>query len=225
MYCKTNILRIIGGIDEAGRGSILGPMVIAGVSFEEKILENLKVLGIRDSKLLSAQRRTQLFDRIKQLSSSYMIIKVNCKEIDEHEYKKKLNFLESIYMAKIASKIKSDVIYIDCCDSNPSRFKSVIYSLTEKNNLSILSFHKADRINIAVAAASILAKVTRDKEIELLKKQFPLIGSGYPSDKITATFLEKWIEEYSSPPFFSRHSWKTLKSIIKRKNSLTISTG
>lgn len=217
-------MRIIGGIDEAGRGSILGPMVIAGVSFEEKILENLKVLGIRDSKLLSAQRRTQLFDRILQLSSSYMIIKVNCKEIDEHVERKKLNFLESIYMAKIASKIKSDVICIDCCDPNPSRFKSVIDSLIEKDNLSILSFHKADRIHIAVAAASILAKVTRDREIELLKKQFPLIGSGYPSDKITTTFLENWIEEYSSPPFFSRHSWKTLKNIIKRNSSLTILT-
>ena len=222
MYSLISVIymKMVSGIDEAGRGSILGPLVIAGASFEEKDLCRLHGMEVKDSKLLSKQKRSIIFEKITRLAASYMIIKIDCSEIDEHVFLKKLNDLESKYMAKIIDNIKSDSVCIDSCDPNAFRFGNKVLSQTQRNNVNISSMHKADRINIAVSAASILAKVVRDREIELLKKQYPNIGSGYPADKKTIAFLNYWLENNEKTPFFLRRSWKTLKTTLIKEQSL-----
>ena len=89
----------------------------------------------------------------------------------------------------------------------------------------IVAEHKADSKYIPVAAASILAKVTRDRAIEKLKEAYGEIGSGYPSDPITRRFLEEYYKKHGVFPPIVRKSWKTLEKIEEKlKNKEAQST-
>jgi ribonuclease HII len=74
--------------------------------------------------------------------------------------------------------------------------------------------HHADTLNIVVSAASILAKIIRDKEIQKIRNIYQDIGSGYPSDEKTMRFIKKWIRVHESSPRFARKSWKPLRNIL-----------
>jgi ribonuclease HII len=77
--------------------------------------------------------------------------------------------------------------------------------------------HKADILNIVVSAASIIAKVIRDREIEVIQKDFKKIGSGYPSDKKTMEFIRTCIIEKNNCPNFIRKSWRPVKNMLEKK--------
>jgi ribonuclease HII len=201
----------ICGIDDAGRGSMLGPLVIAGISIDKKNLRKLSSLGVKDSKKLSPKLREHLYKKIIKLVDDYYITKIPPKSIDASVRKHHLNNLEAKYMAKVVSKLNPDISYVDSCDVNPRRFGKEISVLSD--NHKIKSYHHADSRFVVVSAASILAKVTRDRAIEKLRKNHNL-GSGYPSDSITVKFVTKYYNKNKVMPSFVRKSWKPVQRIL-----------
>ena len=166
---------MICGVDEAGKGPVMGPMVVAAVSVENaKLVENL---GFKDSKLLSSQRRLKLFNLIKQ-NYSYEIEIINVEKIDEYRMKNQLNLLNRKAFEKVISKLNPNVAYVDAADVNEERFgREIKINLTNPNDTDVISMHKADSMIPVVAAASIIAKQTRELEIKKLKKEIGDFGS------------------------------------------------
>ncbi|MCJ7636632.1 MAG: ribonuclease HII [Nitrososphaeraceae archaeon] len=216
-----NINLLICGIDEAGRGSVLGPLVIAGINIKNSEIKKLEEIGVRDSKALTRKKRGFLFDKILDITEFVCIYKIDCKTIDENVYQRKLNKLEGGIMSTIIKYLEADIAYVDSCDVNINRYTNYLKSnLDLNNNTSIIAMHKADRMNPAVSAASIIAKVTRDREIQILEENFQNIGSGYPSDKKTMYFIHNWIKEYKEFPNFVRKSWKPVREIICKQSKI-----
>ena len=110
-------------------------------------------------------------------------------------------------MAKVVSKLDPDTSYVDSCDVNPARFGKAISKLSD--NHKIKSYHHV------VSAASIIAKVTRDRAIERLQMTHDL-GSGYPSDSKTVKFVAKYHRKNKSLPAFVRKSWKPVQAMISK---------
>lgn len=210
MCFATKFVKICG-VDDAGRGSMLGPLVISGISIEKKNLKKLSSLGVKDSKKLSPKNREILYKKIVELVDDYYIAKISPRSIDSSVKRHGLNELEAKYMAKVVSKLDSDTSYVDSCDVNPVRFGKEISRLS--NNHKIKSYHHADSRFVIVSAASILAKVTRDRAIEKLRKNYDL-GSGYPSDSKTVKFVTSYYKNNKSLPTFVRKSWKPVQKII-----------
>ncbi|MEC8671184.1 MAG: ribonuclease HII [Candidatus Thermoplasmatota archaeon] len=198
-------------MDEAGKGPVMGPMVVAAVSVENaKLVENL---GFKDSKLLSSQRRLKLFNLIKQ-NYSYEIEIINVEKIDEYRMKNQLNLLNRKAFEKVISKLNPNVAYVDAADVNEERFgREIKINLTNPNDTDVISMHKADSMIPVVAAASIIAKETRELEIKKLKKEIGDFGSGYPSDERTIKFLKSYFHNNSRWPPGTRKSWKTIERI------------
>lgn len=199
------------GIDDAGRGSMLGPLVISGISIDKRKLRKLSSLGIKDSKKLSPKNRELLYKKITELVDDYYIAKIPPRSIDASVKHHGLNELEAKYMAKVVSKLDPDTSYVDSCDVNPTRFGKEISKLSD--NHKIKSYHHADSRFVIVSAASILAKVTRDRAIEKLRKNHDL-GSGYPSDSKTVKFVTRYYKINHSLPTFVRKSWKPVQKIL-----------
>jgi len=209
---------IVGGVDEAGRGSVLGPLVIAGVSIDRKNLSRLRRAGVRDSKLLSAKARRQLFSQIIDLAEYICIFKSDCNEVDNYVFSNLLNKLEAKAMAAVIDNIYAMRVYVDACDVNSTRYKECIeYELAVGPKPKIFSFHHCDRTNTVVSAASIIAKVIRDGEIQKIRLQHKEIGSGYPCDRRTMRFIAEWISNHHSAPPFARKSWKPIRAILEKQ--------
>ncbi len=196
------------GVDEAGRGSLLGPLVIAGVSLKKEKIRKLKSMGIRDSKKLTPLQREKLYKKIIKFVDNYYIAKINPYTIDKSVNKHELNNLEAKYMAKVISKLNPNISYVDSCDVNPSRFGKKISKLAKKGRIK--SYHNADNRFVIVSAASILAKVNRDRAIKNIQKKHN-IGSGYPSDSKTIVFVKNYLSTKNDIPNFVRSSWKTVR--------------
>ncbi|KFM21142.1 Ribonuclease HII protein [Marine Group I thaumarchaeote SCGC AAA799-B03] len=199
------------GIDDAGRGSMLGPLVISGISIDKRKLRKLSSLGVKDSKKLSPKNRELLYKKIIKLVDDYYITKIPPRSIDASVKRHGLNELEAKYMAKVVSKLNPDTSYVDSCDVNPKRFGKEISKLSD--NHKIKSYHQADSRFVIVSAASILAKVTRDRAIKKLRKNHDL-GSGYPSDLKTVKFVTRYYKTNHSLPTFVRKSWKPVQKIM-----------
>jgi len=213
---------LIAGVDDAGRGSVIGPLTIAGVLMKEEDLPKLKELGVKDSKLLSPPRRETLAIEIKRIAQKYSVMKLSPKEIDRVvETGKKLhrlNRLEAQTMAKVIETLKPDIAYVDASDVLEERFKQhILECLSFK--VEIVSEHKADRTYPIVSAASIIAKVERDKEIAELANKHGNFGCGYPTDPKTISFLHQCLEKLGEYPDFVRKSWKPAKK-AKSENDL-----
>jgi ribonuclease HII len=213
---------LISGVDDAGRGSVIGPLAIAGVSLEEKDLLKLADLGVKDSKLLSPQRRETLAHQIRNLAFSFDVVLLSPAEIDRvvetGKRLHRLNRLEAQTMARVLAVLKPDVAYVDASDVLPNRFGDhIAESLTFK--LKIISEHKADSKYPIVSAASIIAKVERDKALSELQKKYGDVGCGYPTDSNTIDFLKCWIKKFGSYPDFVRKSWKPAKRIKQEADS------
>ncbi len=206
----------IAGIDDAGRGPIIGPLVIAGVLLDEEDLPKFVDLGVRDSKCLSPRRREEFAAEIKELALKYHVAMLSPAEIDRvvetGRKLHKLNRLEAQTMAKVITVLKPDVAYVDASDVLADRFKHhIAENLGFK--VQIISEHKADAKYPVVSAASIIAKVERDRVISELQEKHGNIGCGYPTDPQTLKFLEKWIRKFGSYPDFVRKSWKPAKRL------------
>ena len=213
---------MIGGVDEAGRGSIIGPLVIAGISIRQDRLMDLHHVGVRDSKMLTAKARASLFAIISEMVDSLCIYKIDCSVIDENVFSKGLNKLEAETMAYVIDNLKADMVYVDSCDTNPRRYKHHIESRLITSKSKLYSMHHADSLNIVVSAASIIAKIVRDGEIQEIRKTHCNIGSGYPSDEKTMRFIRNWVSEYKCAPRFARKSWRPLRDMLEEVSNYKI---
>ena len=215
------------GIDDAGRGPILGPMFLAGVLINQEDEKKLKELGARDSKLIQHAERIRLALEIHKIIIASHIAESSPKEIDEAVKTINLNTLEAKKAAEIINilnnpKEKIKVI-VDCPSVNTVAWKkTLIKFIKNPANLEIHCEHKADFNYPVVGAASILAKVSRERAVEIIKEQYGNTGSGYPSDPYTKEFLEKH-KEMLKKSNIVRKSWATWKNLIgepiKRKKS------
>jgi ribonuclease HII len=213
---------LVAGVDDAGRGCIIGPLLIAGVMMKEEDLPKLKELGVKDSKLLSPRRRETLAVEIKKIVQKHSVIKLSPKEIDKvvetGRKLHRLNRLEAQTMAKVIENLKPDIAYVDASDVLEERFKQhILECLSFK--VQIVSEHKADRKYPIVSAASIIAKVERDKEIAELASKYGDFGSGYPTDPKTINFLQQCLEKMGEYPDFIRKSWKPAKKAKSENDS------
>ena len=206
---------LVCGIDDAGRGSVLGPLVIAGIVIKRTKVNQLKNQGIRDSKKLTPLARERLYRKIINIVDDYYVTRISPKIIDKSVFNHALNHLEAQYMAKVISKLSPSIAFVDSCDVNPSRFGKEISKLTLHSKIK--SYHHADSKFVVVSAASILAKVSRDRAITKLKKKYN-VGSGYPSDPKTKAFVKKSIKRIESLTFI-RKSWKPVQILMKNKKS------
>lgn len=199
------------GIDEAGRGPVLGPMVVAGVLIESDA--PLRQLNVRDSKKLTPERREALAPEIMKLAK-YEVVVISADEIDKVRAQMSLNDFEAKVFADIIAKMKPETAYVDAADVDEIEFKKMI--LRElKEPVDIISKHMADELFPVVSAASILAKVRRDSEVKKIEAEMGKpIGSGYPSDPDTMTFLEAWLKEKGSFPPHTRTTWDTCKKLL-----------
>ncbi len=199
-------------MDEAGRGCLLGPLVVAGVSVEKKALANLKKMGVRDSKKLSPRQRERLYGEILNVGARVSTLQIQPEEIDlvvrtGRKYRK-LNYLEALYFARVADELGAAVVTVDASDSSPKRFQTII-SENLKRRCKIIAAHKADRDYPIVSAASIVAKVERDRTVEKLRRKLGDFGSGYPSDPRTRVFFADVMRRGDPLPEKTRKSWKT----------------
>ena len=202
---------VVSGVDDAGRGAMLGPLVIAGVSASQSALEEMSEIGVRDSKRLSPKRRENLYGKIIDLAENYHIARIRPSVIDRSVFVHGLNRLEARYMARVICRLGDGPAYVDSCDVNPARFGSEISRLS--GNDAVHASHHADDRFIVVSAASILAKVARDRSIARLRKKHDL-GSGYPSDKRTVRFVRGYVAENGDVPVFARRSWKPVRRLL-----------
>ncbi len=217
---------LILGIDDAGRGPVIGPMVLAGCLMQEELGAAWKQLGVKDSKQVPQQKREELATRIKKEARAYHITITTPSEIDARlKVGMNLNRLEALKAAEIMNTINTSEqrkekirVIIDCPSPNTKAWKHVVESYVEhKQNLEILCEHKADINHVACSAGSILAKTTRDAEIEKIKTLLGVdFGSGYPSDSVTMKFLAENIQKFRNKGIF-RESWQTFKSEDNKK--------
>jgi len=206
---------LVCGVDDAGRGSVLGPLVIAGIVIKRTKINQLKKQGIRDSKKLTPLARERLYKKIINIVDDYYVTRISPKIIDKSVFNHSLNHLEARYMAKVISKLSPSIAFVDSCDVNPRRFGKEISKLTSHSKIK--SYHHADSKFVVVSAASILAKVSRDRAITRLRKKYT-VGSGYPSDPKTKAFIKKSIKR-NIPLTFIRKSWKPVQILLKNKKS------
>jgi ribonuclease HII len=209
-------MTLICGIDEAGRGSVIGVLVIAGVLIEEDDLDDIK--DAKDSKLLTHKERLILCRRIVKRVSKYKIITVQPEEIDKavkgHDGLN-LNWLEARKTVEIINHLKPDKAFIDCPSNNIKAYASYLRDLLEHKDIELIVEHKADAKYKTVSAASILAKCEREKDVvKIEKKVGQSIGSGYPSNPVCQKFLEENWDKY---PNIFRKSWTSYQRVVKKK--------
>jgi len=207
---------MICGIDEAGRGPVIGPMVVAAVWIEEEDEKKLVEIGIKDSKKVAKRKRESLARYIME-NFHYEMTIVTPDNIDVLRETMTMNELEAYIFANLANKKFATIYYIDAASTNEKEFEEMVRK-NLKFDSEIVCEHEADSRYPVVSAASIVAKVERDRQIKGIAKMLenkldmPL-GSGYPSDKRTINFIKAWIKKYKELPPYTRHSWDTIRKI------------
>lgn len=210
------------GVDEAGRGPVIGPLVVGAVALPTADLEILLEHGVRDSKDLTHTKRMHLVDwfheQAKHRGWKYSLVECGPERVDNGVQTTGLNILEVELFAEALNMIRMQVdesvhILNDACDVNEQRFTDRIAARLPQwpwRDSTIHSEHKADATFPIVGMASILAKVERDNRIQKLSEEIGIaLGSGYPSDPNTKTALPHLLLD-SKPHPALRWSWKTV---------------
>ena len=209
------------GIDEAGRGSVLGPLVVGGFLAEPDRLDELTVLGVRDSKLLSPSRRETLFEALQEVGER-IAIEIAPAQIDAAVARGELNLLEARVFARLLRMTSAKVVFVDACDTRADRFGRRVKSLAQ-TSARVVSQHHADRDVPVVSAASIVAKVCRDRAMGRLRAQLEAeCGSGYPSDAKTQAFVTQHLSAGASHVAWLRYSWRTVERLKPRSPLRTL---
>jgi len=204
---------LVAGVDEAGKGPVVGPMCVACVALKKTDLPGLKKLGIKDSKKISKNKREVLAVHIKTISS-WHVLEVSAQMIDELRKVMTMNEIVLRAHAQVIEKIVPDEVFVDAADVNALRFGSNLKKLLACSP-QITSEHHADVKYLVVSAASIVAKVTRDDLMRDIEEQLGCtIGSGYPSDQKSRAFVAYALKRQDESMMrVIRHSWKTVDKI------------
>ena len=211
------------GLDEAGRGPVLGPMVMGGIVIPEKKEKIVERMGVKDSKKVTPKRRAVLSRKLTKMFE-YELVEISARDIDLMRAKGiNLNQIEKLAMKRIIRKLDSDKIIIDALDVKEGRLQEEMQEYAGHNR-EVLAEHKADENYLAVGAASIIAKHRRDQIIDELNRNYIKttkdrngIGSGYPSDPKTKAFLKQYT--YDEMPEFVRRSWGTVQKIKEEEEN------
>jgi len=227
-------------------------MALAGCLMDEKLEEEFRKHGIKDSKQITPKRREELAKIIKEKAETFEITLTFPQEItDKNKNGVNLNTIEAQKSAEIINKISKFVlnnpnfddcqkssqisevnkgqgkikVYIDCPSPNIPAWQRIVENyIKNKENLEIHCEHKADINHISCSAASILAKTARDKEVEKIRKLVGVdFGSGYPSDPLTCQFLKDYAEKHKRDGIF-RETWSTWKTACKVKEQKKLSS-
>lgn len=209
---------LIAGVDEAGRGPVLGPMVLAVCVIDKNREEELVTLGVKDSKQLSKEERDRQFPEIKKIATEFASVCIQPLELDELMIRKSLNEIEAMKIGFLLNNLKHkpELVIIDSPDTIAANFgKRIQKYLNFETKLK--TEHKADVNHPVASAASVLAKVERDEEISKLATIHGNIGSGYSHDAVTRKFLEDYIAKHDSLPDFCRKQWMTSQNMLDAK--------
>ena len=214
-------LRGIAGVDEAGRGPMIGPMVICGILVDSDRLQELVKIGAKDSKTLTHKRRLVLKAQIEKITAKIEIRTVSAADIDRLRKRTTLNEIEVTEFASIAKALNPKEIYLDAADVKADRFGSKIGELSgiASKGAKIVSEHKADAKYPVVSAASIIAKVERDLAIERFHQKYGDFGSGYPNDPKTVKFVKNLVRNGEKLPSIIRRSWESVRRIIAEEST------
>ena len=192
-------------------------MVMVGYCIDQKDEARLLSLKPKDYKLLSPKQREALYDKLLKVAKSHKTVILPPQQIDDalNSEESNLNWLEADTTALIINELRPDRVIIDSPSNNIRKYQA--YLAAKLDYLpEILAEHKADTNYPIVSAASIIAKVTRDREIEKLKKKLGInFGSGYVSDPATKDFLEK---NYLDYPAIFRKTWDPYRRLAPKKN-------
>jgi ribonuclease HII len=208
----------VAGVDEAGRGCAIGPLVIAAAVFEEEILPTLREIGVEDSKKVSAKKREKLVEEIKELAIDYRVFEIQPRVIDKVVFRSKplrrLNYLETMVMAKLIRELEPDLVHMDPPDVDNKRCAEQLQSVIQ-NKMEVICEPKADQKYVSTGAASIIAKVRRDQRIKELRELHGDFNSGYSSDKKTQLFIQEYFSTNKECPDYMRASWSTVQKHMK----------
>ncbi|MCI4346570.1 MAG: ribonuclease HII [Thermoplasmata archaeon] len=206
--------RRILGLDEAGRGSVLGPLVLGGLVVEERRLSELRPLGVKDSKQLTPKRRTELYTALAEVGERTSLL-LSPREIDPWVRRGGLNRLEARGFAELVRRTRPDAVFVDACDPVAARFGRDVARLSGVK-AEVTAQHHADVEVPVVGGASIVAKVERDAALGTLSRELDHdLGSGYPSDARTLAALEWGFGREAHPPWV-RLSWSTAQRVKPR---------
>lgn len=211
------------GIDESGRGPVIGPLVICGFLIDEENQGRLREIGAKDSKLLTDRKRRELEIQLKKMARDYVLIAIPAEELDRLMDINNLNKVEIAKMQEIINLMSPDKAIIDSPETNTAKFCEKIREKLKKKDVEIICENYADKKYPVVSAASIIAKVARDDAVEKIKKEANFdFGTGYSHDERTVKFLKEWYEKNKSHPNWVRKKWITAKNIEKehRKRKL-----
>jgi len=195
-------------------------MVIAGVAVDKKYEKKLKSIGVRDSKELSPKKREELAPKIEEMATSVVVLRVPACKIDSYRAQKiNLDRIEAIKMAEIINMIEADIFYVDSLEANSEKYKQLIINYLTNKTANMKVENYADETYPIVGAASIIAKVERDKVIEEIKRKEGFdFGVGYSHDSRTIQFVENLIRTRKELPPYVRKSWVTIQ--VLKENSL-----
>jgi ribonuclease HII len=200
------------GVDEAGKGAVLGPLVVAAVAC--KRLKDFEPIPVRDSKLLSPDERSELYEIITA-RFPFTTLVIDARDIDILRRCGTMNLVMARAHAAVIKNLRPKKAFVDACDVIASRYGRTVSACLDFP-CTVVAEHHADENRPVVSAASIVAKVTRDRLVAGLVPLFGEVGSGYPSDHLTIGFLEGYILDHKRPPSCARASWQTTKDLVYR---------
>lgn len=205
--------KLLLGIDEAGRGSVIGPLIVGGVLIDREKLKDLEELNVKDSKLLSKKRREDLFPKIEEIAKQTKIVISTAQEIDQMmNVGINLNEIEKRKFLEVINELDPDEVIIDCPSVNEEKFGRKIKNLIE-NDSKVKVEHKADENYPVVSAASIIAKVVRDRNVEEIKEETGIeLKTGYSHDKESIEFIKDSFERPEIRKYI-RKNWSTHKRL------------
>lgn len=211
---------VLAGIDEAGRGPVLGPLVVAGVACADP--QALVDIGCTDSKALSPGKREMMDRLIRALPGVRVEVRsISAETLDEERKRHTLNEIEIARFQDIARSLQAPRVIVDAADVDAARFGRQVASGLPAGAV-VVSEHKADANHVVVGAASIVAKVARDAAVSEMARRLERrlampLGSGYASDPLTQAFLQEWHKRFKDFPEGTRRSWATIKDILAPK--------
>lgn len=202
----------IAGIDEAGRGPVLGPLVVCCAFCRREDEKRLRKLEVRDSKRLSPGQREAMYAELKKFCT-FKWIEISAADLNKLMGEISLNDIEANAMADLVKQVDDADVMIDM----PDRYSWTFRGRMQRFGVTRFEAeHKADDRYPIVSAASICAKIIRDGKIEEIKKATCDFGSGYPGDKKTMQALRDKEKLRMLQPFIRRR-WKTIEDLGQTK--------
>jgi ribonuclease HII len=200
------------GVDEAGKGPVLGPMVCAAVRAPADALA-----GVDDSKALSAERREALARRLRDDDR----VRVGVHTVSVARIDDPATDMNGLALAGAAAAVRrvaeaGDETVADAADVDAERFGRRLREAVGNGGpaVEVRAEHGADAAHAVAGAASVVAKAERDRRVAELADEYGPVGSGYPSDPTTRAFLREWVRDHGGLPDCARASWATCADVL-----------